>query len=258
MEQGADVRILREPAGRASKPRLHVGLAAGETEVLDAQKLRWRVFADEMGARLPSRTAGVDRDIYDAHCDHLIVRNEDNGRIVGTYRILPPEASRRIGGYYSENEFDLTRLTHLKPRLVEVGRSCIDPEYRTGGVIALLWAGLARYMRQNGHEYLMGCASIGMKDGGHNAAAIYNALAAEHTAPLEYRVFPRCPLPLARLSPVGQPEVPPLLKGYMRAGAWICGEPAWDPDFNTADLLLLLPMSRVDSRYSRHFVERQN
>lgn len=256
MEKAADVRALREPTGRA-KPRLHVGLAESDNEILEAQKLRWRVFADELGARLPSRTVGVDRDIYDPYCDHLIVRDEATGRVVGTYRILPPEACRRIGGYYSENEFDLTRLAHLRGRLVEVGRSCIDPEFRTGAVIALLWAGLARYMQQGGHEYLMGCASIGMRDGGHNAAAIYNALA-DHMAPLEYRVFPRCPLPLSRLAAAAQPEVPPLLKGYMRAGAWICGEPAWDPDFNTADLLLLLPMAKVDSRYARHFVERQN
>jgi putative hemolysin len=252
----ADVRV-QTAAGSAGKPRLHLGLAETEAEVIAAQKLRWRVFAEEMGARLPSRTPGVDRDIYDPYCQHLIVREEITGRVVGTYRILSPESARRIGGYYSENEFDLTRLAHLRPQLVEVGRSCIDPDYRSGSVIALLWAGLARYMRQNGYEYLMGCASIGMRDGGHNAAGIYNALA-EHIAPLEYRVFPRCPLPLARLEAAAKPEIPPLVKGYMRAGAWICGEPAWDPDFNTADLLLLQPMSRVDNRYQRHFVERQN
>ena len=245
-----------EQTRRAPRAKLHVALAATESEVLEAQKLRWRVFADELGARLPSRTPGVDRDIYDPYCEHLIVRDEASGRIVGTYRILPPEAARKVGGYYSESEFDLTRFAHLRPRIVEVGRSCIDPDYRTGATIALLWAGLARYMQQNGHEYLVGCASIGMADGGHNAAGIYHALA-DHMAPPEYRVFPRCPLPLDRIEASASPEVPPLIKGYMRAGAWVCGEPAWDPDFNTADLLLLLPMSRVDSRYSRHFVERQ-
>jgi putative hemolysin len=255
MEQLADVRSRVTLSD--TKPRLHVGLAENEDEILAAQRLRWRVFADELGARLPSRTPGVDRDIYDAYCDHLIVREEESGRVIGTYRILSPEAARSIGGYYSENEFDLTRLGHLRQRLVEVGRSCIDADFRTGGVITLLWGGLAHYMRQRGHEYLLGCASIGMKDGGHNAAGIYNALA-EHMAPLEYRVFPRCPLPLARLEAVAKPELPPLLKGYLRAGSWVCGEPAWDPDFNTADLLLLMPMSRVTGRYSRHFLERQN
>jgi putative hemolysin len=250
----ADVRVQR--AAEATHPkRLHVGLAETEAEILAAQKLRWRIFADEMGARLPSRVPGVDRDLFDQHCDHLIVREQDTGRVVGTYRILPPQAARRAGGYYSEGEFDLTRFSHLRSRLVEIGRSCIDAEYRTGHVISLLWAGLARYMKNNGHEYLMGCASIGMRDGGHNAAGIYNVLT-QQMAPLEYRVFPRCPLPLAHLDPTAAPELPPLLKGYMRAGAWVCGEPAWDPDFNTADLLLLLPMSRVKDRYARHFVER--
>ena len=255
MEQLVPAR--RESAGRR-RPSLHVTLAETESEILEAQKLRWRVFADEMGARLPSRTPGVDRDIYDPYCEHLIVRDEDNGRIVGTYRILSPEGATQVGSYYSETEFDLTRFAHMRPRMVELGRSCIDADYRTGATIALLWAGLARYMHDNGHEYLIGCASIGMKDGGHNAAGIYNHLTEAQLAPPEYRVFPRCPLPLDSIEAATQPEIPPLLKGYLRAGAWICGEPAWDPDFNTADLLILLPMSRVDARYSRHFVERQN
>ena len=242
---------------RSRGPRLHVTLATCESEILAAQKLRYRIFAEELGARLPTRIAGVDRDLFDPHCEHLIVRDEESGRIVGTYRILSPEAARSVGSYYSESEFDLTRLAHLRPRTVEVGRSCIDPNYRSGAVISLLWAGLARYMLDNGHEYLIGCASIGMNDGGHNAAAIYNSLSSQ-LSPLEYRVFPRCPLPLAQLSQTSPAELPPLLKGYLRAGAWVCGEPAWDPDFNTADLLLLLPMSRINERYVRHFVERRS
>jgi putative hemolysin len=242
---------------RPARPRLHVALAQCDSEILAAQKLRWRVFAEELGATLPTRMPGVDQDFYDPYCEHLIVRDEANGRIVGTYRILSPQAARKVGSYYSENEFDLTRLAHLRPRIVEVGRSCIDPEYRTGATIALLWSGLARYMCENGYEYLIGCASIGMQDGGHNAVGIYHALAA-HMAPPEYHVFPRHPLPLDRIWALPDPEVPPLIKGYLRAGAWVCGEPAWDPDFNTADLLLLLPMSRVDARYARHFVERQS
>lgn len=236
-------------------PRLRVGLARSDNEVMEAQRLRYRVFADELGARLQSRVPGLDQDRYDPYCEHLLVRDEASGRVVGTYRILSPSASRRVGGYYSESEFDLTRLHHLRGQMVEVGRSCIDPAYRNGAVISLLWAGLARYMNAGGHEYLVGCASIGMADGGHNAAGIYAQLA-EHRAPREYRVFPRLALPLDRLTPNRRADLPPLLKGYLRVGAWVCGEPAWDPDFNTADLLLMLPMSRVDSRYARHFFQR--
>lgn len=249
-------RSVEQSALRRAR-KLDVGLATSEAEILEAQKLRWRVFGEEMGAKLPSRTPGVDKDIYDPYCDHLVVREGDSGRVVGTYRILPPAQARKVGSYYSESEFDLTRFTHLRGRMVEVGRSCIDPDFRTGAVITLLWNGLARYMMQNGYDYLIGCASIGMADGGHNAANIFMSLQ-DHLSPLEYRVFPRCPLPLDRLAGVGGAEVPPLLKGYLRAGAWVCGEPAWDPDFNTADLLLLLPMSRVESRYAKHFIDRQD
>lgn len=237
---------------------LHVGLARCETEILEAQKLRYRVFAEEMGARLNTRTPGIDRDIYDPYCEHLVVRDEDAGRIVGTYRVLSPAAARKVGGYYSENEFDLTRLTHLRSRIVEIGRSCIDADYRSGAVITLLWAGLARYMQDNGYDYLIGCASISMADGGHTAASLYNRLKESHLAPLEYRVFPRCPLPLTHLRGDLEAEIPPLIKGYLRAGAWICGEPAWDPDFNTADLPVLLPMSQVDNKYARHFLGRKD
>lgn len=244
------------PASRLGR-NLHVGLATCETEVLEAQRLRYQVFAVELGARLKCRIPGVDRDIYDPYCDHLIVRDEDAGRIVGTYRILAPEAARQIGGYYSENEFDLTRLQHLRSRIVEIGRSCIDAEYRSGAVIALLWSGLARYMQERGHDFLIGCASVSMADGGHVAASLYHRLKEEHSAPLEYSVFPRCPLPMARLRTDLPAVPPPLIKGYLRAGAWICGEPAWDPDFNTADLPILMPMNRVDGKYARHFLPRE-
>jgi putative hemolysin len=248
--------MLQKQQALKSRPgrNLHVGLATCETEILEAQKLRYRVFAVEMGARLNCRVPGVDRDIYDPYCEHLIVRDEDAGRIVGTYRILSPEAARKVGGYYSENEFDLTRLQHLRSRIVEIGRSCIDPDYRSGAVIALLWAGLARYMQENAYDYLIGCASISMADGGHAAASLYHALRSTHMAPLEYHVFPRCPLPMERLRCDLPAEAPPLIKGYLRAGAWICGEPAWDPDFNTADLPILLPMNQVEDKYARHFL----
>ena len=252
--------MLRKQEQQNARPgrNLHVGLATCETEVLEAQKLRYRVFAEEMGARLNTRAPGVDRDIYDPFCEHLIVRDEDKGRIVGTYRILAPSAARRVGGYYSENEFDLTRLQHLRNSIVEIGRSCIDPDYRNGAVITLLWSGLARYMQENGYDYLIGCASISMRDGGHTAASLYNRLKDSHLSPLEYRVFPRCPLPLESLRGDLDADTPPLIKGYLRAGAWICGEPAWDPDFNTADLPIMIAMNRVDGRYARHFMGRND
>jgi putative hemolysin len=238
---------------RANRPSLAVEFARTPGDILEAQRLRYRVFAGEMGANLPSRTAGVDHDVFDPFCEHLVVRDTQRGEVVGTYRILSPENAREVG-YYSETEFDLTRLQHLRSRLVEIGRSCVHPDYRTGATITLLWSGLAQYMTDRGYDYLMGCASVSMADGGHAAASLYNRLS-DHLGPMEYRVFPRCPLPLAALRNDLPTATPPLIKGYLRAGAWICGEPAWDPDFNTADLPILLPMAKVSNLYAKHYLE---
>lgn len=250
--------MLREALyreGRPSRAGLVVQFARSMGEVLEAQRLRYRVFGEEMGARLASAEPGVDRDMFDPFCEHLLARDAESGEVVGTYRVLNGAQAKKIGGFYSDDEFDLTRLAHLRERLVEVGRSCVHPGYRHGGTIAMLWGGLAEYMTRHRHEYLMGCASVSMRDGGRLAASLYRRLAPEHLSPAEYRVFPRHRLPLEALeSDLESPPVPPLLKGYLRLGAWICGEPAWDPDFNTADLLILLPLSRVNPRYARHFL----
>ena len=236
--------------------RLSVHLARGAAEVLEAQRLRYRVFAEEMGARLPSAEEGIDSDPFDAWCEHLLVTEEDTGEVVGTYRILTGETAKRVGGFYSDQEFDLTRLNHLRDRAVEIGRSCVHPDHRSGIVIALLWSGLADYMLRTGYEYILGCASLSMVDGGHSAAAAFNKLRETHLSPVEYRVFPRCPLPLHELDQHVAPTIAPLIRAYLRVGAYVCGEPAWDPDFNTADLLMLLPASRVDARYAKHFIAR--
>lgn len=246
-----DFRLLTE----RPTPHLSVTLAQTESEVREAQALRYRVFAEEMGARLPTREPGIDKDIFDPYCDHLLVRDNITQEVVGTYRILSPGQARKIGGYYAESEFDLTRLYHVYDRLVEVGRSCVHPAYRQGGTISLLWAGLARYMQQHNYDYVMGCASIGMSDGGHAAASIYRRLSLEYMSPIEWRVFPRFALPLGALDQTRNAPLPPLIKGYMRVGCYVCGEPSWDPDFNTADLLVMLPMSLMNKRYARHFLE---
>ncbi len=251
------LQVHTQHQAKPARPKLSVSLAQSEWDVIEAQKLRFRIFAGELGANLPTRTPGVDQDIYDPYCEHLIVRDDNSGAVVGTYRILSPENARKVGNYYSENEFDLTRLQHLRPRMVEIGRSCVHADYRTGATITLLWAGLAKYMIENRYEYLIGCASISMADGGHAAASMYSRLG-ENMSPLEYRVFPRCPLPLAALRNDLPAELPPLIKGYLRAGAYVCGDPAWDPDFNTADLPILMPMSRMNSRYAKHFTGKED
>lgn len=247
--------MLREQVVRkgAGGTRLALGLAQSTADIVAAQRLRYAVFADELGARLTGPAPGIDEDRFDPYCEHLVVRDLVAGEVVGTYRILTPRGARSAGGYYSEQEFDLARLDHLRPGLVEVGRSCIHPEHRTGAVIALLWSGLARFMLAGGYTHFVGCASLSMADGGHAAANLYRRIARTHLAPREYHVFPRCPLPVAGLADGCAAVLPPLVKGYLRLGAYVCGEPAWDPDFNTADLAMLMPLARIDPRYARRF-----
>jgi putative hemolysin len=232
-----------------------VYLAGTLSEVREAQRLRYKVFVEEFGAHLQQRIAGHDIDMFDAYCDHLIVRDLASDRVVGTYRILAPHMAKEVGIYYAESEFFLDRLASLRNGMVEVGRSCVHREHRSGAVIGLLWSGLASYMSQGGYDHLVGCASISISDGGHNAANFFASLDPAAMAPIEYQVFPRNPLPWERLANGAVPIVPPLIKGYLRAGAWICGEPAWDPDFNSADLPIVLPMARIKQRYARHFVK---
>ncbi|MEK7810293.1 MAG: GNAT family N-acyltransferase [Pseudomonadota bacterium] len=234
--------------------RLTFSLARSVTEVTEAQRIRFKVFAEEMGAKLPSAGLGLDIDRFDEFCDHLLVRDHGNDKVVGTYRILPPAQAVKAGSYYSETEFDMTRLMHLRDRMVEVGRSCVHPDYRDGATITQLWSGLADYVTKHNHEYLIGCASISMGDGGHYAASVYNKIHKLHAAPSEYRVFPHCRLPLESLNQNLDVIIPPLIKGYLRLGAYIAGEPAWDPDFNCADVFILLPVSRMNARYAKHFM----
>ena len=234
--------------------RYQVSLARSLGEVRDAQRLRHAVFAGEMGARLVGPEPGIDEDRFDAFCEHLIARDSRTGEAVGTYRILSPHAARAAGGYYSDQEFDLSRLAHVAPQMVEVGRSCIHPDYRAGSVISLLWGALAQYMVARSYEYLIGCASISIADGGYAASTIYREVAAHHLAPPEYRVVPRCRLPIEELHSDTSRELPPLVKGYLHLGGYVCGEPAWDPDFHSADLFVLVPMARINQRYLRHYL----
>jgi putative hemolysin len=235
--------------------KLTLSLASTPEEVREVQRLRYKVFIETMGLSSLINQDGLDKDEFDSHCDHLIVRDSRTLKVVGTYRVLSPHAARRIGQYYSEQEFDLSRLGNLRSRIAEAGRACIHPDYRSGGVIMLLWAGLAAYMKKENCTHLIGCASISLADGGHNAAALYHSLTPKDLAPPEYRVLPLLPFPVDEREPGHIPQIPPLLKGYLRSGAWVCGEPAWDPDFHTADLFMLLPLAKLDSRYARHYLK---
>ena len=249
------MRLLTIPAdANPSFSKLNLSLATTAEEVREVQRLRYKVFIESMGLSALSNPDGLDKDEFDAHCDHLIVRDTKTLKVVGTYRILGPNAAREMGRYYSETEFDLSRLQNVRHSVAEAGRACIHPDYRSGSVIMLLWAGLAAYMRRERCSHLIGCASISLTDGGQNAAAIYRSLTDNDFCPLEYRVSPHVPFPLDEIDTTNvEARIPPLLKGYLRAGAWVCGDPAWDPDFHSADLFVMLPLANLDNRYARHY-----
>lgn len=242
-------------------PRLEAVWARHEDEVRAAQRLRYRVFGEEMGARLtpPSGTpAGLDVDLYDRFCEHLIVRTvgtvDQPSEVVGTYRVLTPSGAKLVGGLYSDTEFDLVRLQRLRPRLAELGRSCIDARFRTGGVILLLWSQLVQFMQANGLDRMVGCASVPMRDGGHVAASLWEKLRHTHLAPIESWVNPRLPLPLDDLQRDLDVEPPALIRGYLQCGARVLGAPAWDPDFGTADLPMMLHLQDLPKAYRRRFL----
>ncbi|KMS67377.1 hypothetical protein ACH49_28505 [Streptomyces leeuwenhoekii] len=242
------------PPQPAATTHYTVTLARDEEDVRAAQRLRHDVFAGEMGALLSTPEPGHDIDPFDAYCDHLLVRDTATGRVVGTYRLLPPDRAEIAGRLYAEGEFDLTALRPLRAGLVEVGRSCVHPDHRDGTVIGLIWAGIARYLTDRGHEWLAGCCSLPLADGGALASATWHRIRTGHLAPDEYRVRPLLPWHPRAVRPATPAGLPPLLRGYLRLGAWVCGEPAHDPGFGVADLYVLLPMSRVHPRYLRHFL----
>jgi putative hemolysin len=248
-------------AAAETTPALEVLWARHADEVQAAQHLRWRVFVQEMGARLtpPAGTPpGLDVDVFDAHCEHLLVRTVESAdqaaQVVGTYRVLTPAAARRVGGLYSDGEFDLVRLARLRPQLAELGRSCTAPEWRRGGVMLMLWSQLGSFMHRNAIERVVGCASVPMHDGGHLAADLWHTLRHTHLATADEQVRPRLPLPVHQLGTGRTAEPPALIKGYLKCGGKVLGPPAWDPDFGTADLPMMLRLSDMPAPHRRRFI----
>ena len=237
---------------------IRVTWAKHQDEVRAAQRLRHDVFAGEMGARLNTPIPGHDIDLFDNFCEHLLVIDEPSGQVIGTYRVLTPVQAQRVGSTYSDTEFDLTRLRSLRDRMVELGRSCVHRDHRHGGVIMALWGALGAFMVRNQLDTMIGCASIPMLLNGvatgDMAASIWRQVQATHLAPIEYHVRPRLPLPVEQLDASLEVEPPALIKGYLRLGAKVLGPPAWDPDFNSADLPMMMRIADLPSRYRKHFL----
>ncbi|EIE02694.1 GNAT family N-acetyltransferase [Leptospira licerasiae] len=245
--------------------KLEVRIAENQLEIERTLALRYDVFNLELGEGLPQSAATrKDRDEYDLFCDHLIVVDKNrNDMIVGTYRILRRSVAKANIGFYSDNEFDITKIYELEREPAEIGRSCVHPEYRDGSVISLLWGGLAQYMKKNNIGYLFGCGSVHSTDA-QSANDVYAFLKDKQA--LAGEAFDVKPLPGFEMPGFDQnysPEdikevskrIPALIKGYIRAGSTICGIPALDAVFKTTDFFIIFDIKDIESRYSKHYLE---
>lgn len=247
----------------ATRPRYSLVVTSDREHRVAAQRLRYDVFTTEPGFDIPVNDARIDADRFDNHCDHLLVRDDVSDEFVGCYRMLPPDAAKAAGGYYTATEFDLSELAPLRPQVVEMGRACVRPEHRNGTVLSLMWAGILHYIQLTGYDWVMGCVSVPMQETpaelpGHNVRGVRDVLRAKHAAP--YAARPYNPVVvdgvgLDAMTPPARPKLPPLLKGYLRLGATICGEPAHDPDFGVADFVALLGLHQVNRRYLERLQE---
>ena len=241
------------PPSPIAQAGLVVGLAQSAEELELIQRLRYDVFSAEYGAVLGTPQDGIDQDAFDPWCEHLMVKELHTDRVVGTYRVLTPHQAKRAGGYYSEQEFDLSGLGTIRNTLVEFGRACIHEDHRQGGVLMMLWSGLAEILKQGRYEHVLGCASVSLRDDGNTAARVWRQVRDEVGLAGHPTVQPLHRYPVELLDSDLPAHVPALLKGYLKLGARVCGEPAWDPDFNTADFPMLLSLSTMGPRYRRHF-----
>ena len=233
---------------------LEVRLAETQLEVHEAQRLRYQVFKTEYG--LSSNALEIDNDQYDPFCHHLLVIDTSNQKIIGTYRMLNTRNAEMCGRRYGQDEFSSNLWHHMSDNMVELGRACIHPDYRTGVALMKLWQGIMDYLAQQGSRYAIGYASVSLLDGGYDACATAQYLmdhakpwAGDAMTPLKPYQF--CHIESAQKRAVG--EVVPLIKGYVRLGAFCIGHPAWDSEFNTADFPMLLDLTQLDRRYAKHF-----
>lgn len=241
-----------------SPTRLNLQFARTAREIEAALRLRHTVFVAEKGSQSPA-DQGLETDAYDAYCDHLIVVDQERDRVVGTYRLLPGPRAQAGIGFYSESEFDPTAFAHVKAQMLELGRSCVDPEYRNGSVINLLWQGISQYVVEHDVKYLIGCASMHGLDL-DLTSEIYTHVSTRYGCSLG-QVAPKAAfrISLRRGAPGSRTErdlfrlLPPLLKGYIRVGATFAGEPAYDPVFDTIDFFMVIATAQIVGRYQEKY-----
>lgn len=255
---------------------LEVRLAASPEDIDNAQALRYHVFYDEMGATPSPEMAARKRDFdkYDEHCDHLLVIDhlrKSQNKVIGTYRLIRREAAGKCGGFYSCAEYDISRMLEYPGELLELGRSCIDAEYRTGATMQILWRGLSAYIFRYNVALMFGCASLpGANPEEHAVPLSY--LYYHHLAPpalrtkalperyVDMRLLPReafdpnLAFDSMKLDPRnGSNSLPPLIKGYIRVGGFVGDGAVIDHQWNSVDVFIIVKTDLITSRYIRHY-----
>lgn len=244
---------ISTPPNLLENDNFRIRVAISAQELSHAQALRHEVFNVARGKAQPG-IPRLDSDQFDAHCLHLIVEEKTKDRVVGTYRLQSSEAATRGVGFYSEHEFITEGLQDIADNALEAGRSCVSEEYRTGSVLGMLWAGIAEAMNRSQATYLFGCVSVDTIDAAVGWG-LYRRFVEEGrlSEKLTARPKPEYILPPANGSCDTTIPLPPLLKGYLRLGSKICGEPALDKEFGSIDFLVLLDTADVPERFRRHF-----
>ncbi len=242
-----------EPLAVTDRYTLH--MAREPLQVMAAQRLRFEVFNLEMGEGLAtSAEAGLDVDVFDEVCQHLLVIETSSGAVVGTYRMQTGNNAAAHLGYYSAREFDFKPFEASRGEIVELGRACVAVAHRNQSVLGLLWRGIARYAQSQKARYLIGCSSLTSQDQAQGLAT-YAKLEECALAPLEWRTMPvegwRCQSDGVEVEAV---PVPRLMSAYLAVGAKICGEPAIDREFGTIDFLTWMDLPAMPERVLRKFM----
>lgn len=268
-EQQAGTAEQGQPLAEVRSGDLGVRLASGAAEVDAVQALRYHVFYEEMGARADADTlaAARDRDAYDAVADHLVVVDHSLGEgpnsVVGTYRLIRREAAKTLGHFYSEDEYDVSRILAQDGPVLELGRSCVAAGYRSRSVMQMLWSGIAAYVFHHQIELMFGCASLPGTDPDGLALEL-SYLYYHHLAPasIRPRALPHRYIEMRRLDrdavdpKVALTRLPPLVKGYLRLGGFVGDGAVIDAQFNTTDVAVVVKTDLITEKYYRHY-ERQ-
>lgn len=245
-------QTTKSPAER----EMTIEIVNDDATIRQAQQLRFDVFSLEFNAGFGEKL--IDTDEFDAYCKHLVVIDCVTGAVVATCRILTQDKLAAIGRFYSETEFILSDAIRQESKIMEIGRTCIHPDYRHGSVLSMLWMGITKYLLQNDFRYLIGCGSISIRDGGQQAWKVSQYLKRTYPAADQFSVTPKRQMPhltSQATTTVTNDEIPSLLRAYMRLGAKVCGDPCWDPAFKTADVFIMLDAKEMPSRYKRRFLK---